>query len=147
MIFRTFGIFFQQMSEFGFPKKEHLCGDKSIEKLHTSGKSFLVYPLRIVYLVVENEDVPVRAMVSVSKKKFKRAVKRNKIKRLMRETYRLNKTDVNTFACTNGIYLHIAFQYIANEIESFQTINEKMQLALKKIIQKLTIDENSEKNN
>ena len=147
MIFRTFGIFFQQMTEFGFPKKEHLCGDKNIEKLHTSGKSFLVYPLRIVYLVVENEDVPVRVIVSVSKKKFKRAVKRNKIKRLMRETYRLNKTDVTNFVNENKHHLHIAFQYIANEIEPFQSINEKMILALKKIIQKLTTDENSEKSN
>lgn len=130
-----------------FPKIEHLYGDKNIENLYANGKSFLVYPLRIVYLAVENEEIPVRVMVSVSKKKFKRAVNRNKIKRLMRETYRLNKNELITFSVEQQLKIHIAFQYIATEIETFQTLNVKMQTALGKIIQKLSIDETSETNN
>ncbi|MGC3977311.1 MAG: ribonuclease P protein component [Paludibacteraceae bacterium] len=118
-----------------FPKKEHLCGDKNIENLYKSGKSFLVYPLRIVYVSVEKEEVDVRVMISVSKKKFKRAVKRNRIKRLIREAYRLNKVELIHFTNTNQVKIHISFQYIASEIESFQKINEKMQLAIKKITQ------------
>ena len=130
-----------------FPKIEHLYGDKNIENLYANGKSFLVYPLRIVYLAVENEEIPVRVMVSVSKKKIKRAVNRNKIKRLMRETYRLNKNELITFSVEQQLKIHIAFQYIATEIETFQTLNVKMQTALGKIIQKLSIDETSETNN
>ncbi|VBB47338.1 Ribonuclease P protein component [uncultured Paludibacter sp.] len=129
-----------------FPKKEHLCGNKNIENLYTNGKSFLIYPLRIVYLQIEKEEVPVRVMVSVSKKKFKRAVKRNRIKRLIRETYRLNKNELIAYAEQNDIKLHIAFQYIAAEIETFQKLNEKMQTALKKIEQNSQKHENAEEN-
>lgn len=125
---------------FSFPKKEHLCGDKNIERLHKDGKSLLVYPLRVVYLPVEEEEVPVKVMVSVSKRKFKRAVKRNRVKRLMREAYRLNKNDLIAFSEENNIALHIAFQYIATEIESFQKVSEKMQSALKKIIRNLQLN-------
>lgn len=129
-----------------FPKKEHLCGDKNIENLHQNGKSFLVYPLRVVYLTVENEEVPVRVVVSVSKKKFKRAVKRNRIKRLMRESYRLNKTEFVSYAKENQLKVHVAFQYIANELVTFDTVNEKMQIVLKRLIQNtISSDENSEK--
>ena len=79
-----------------FPKKEHLYGEKVIENLHTTGSSFLVYPLRVVYLNVSqpDEQIPVRVMIGVSKKKFKKAVDRNRAKRLMREAYRLNKSSL-----------------------------------------------------
>ena len=52
-----------------FPKKEHLYGEKVIENLHTTGSSFLVYPLRVVYLNVSqpDEQIPVRVMIGVSK--------------------------------------------------------------------------------
>lgn len=132
---------------FSFSKKEHLCGDKNIERLYKDGKSLLVYPLRVVFLVVENESVPVRVMVSVSKKKFKRAVKRNRVKRLTREAYRLNKNELIDFSAEKNIQLHIAFQYIATDIENFQKVNEKIQIALRKIIQNLKpINESIEKN-
>lgn len=65
----------------------------------------------------------------------------------MRETYRLNKNELITFSVEQQLKIHIAFQYIATEIETFQTLNVKMQTALGKIIQKLSIDETSETNN
>jgi ribonuclease P protein component len=66
-----------------FLKKEHLCGEIRINKLFSNGKAFIVYPLRVVYSVEQNStDVPVKVLVSVPKKRFKRAVKRNRLKRL-----------------------------------------------------------------
>lgn len=119
-----------------FPKIEHLYGVKRIERLYTQGKAFVSYPFRVVFLLVNNEDeaVAVRAMVSVSKKKFKNAVDRNRVKRLMRETYRLNKSELTQFAVENNLKIHVSFQYIAEEILTFQEVNLKMQKALDKLI-------------
>lgn len=76
-----------------FPKEEHLCRKKLIDELFgKQSSSFGVYPLRIVWL---KSEVPTGALpqvlISVSKRGFKRAVDRNRLKRLIREAYRLNK--------------------------------------------------------
>ena len=74
-------------------KEERLNSRILIEKLFTGGsKSLPVFPLRIVYMFVEGEHLPsVSLLISVPKKRFKRAVKRNRIKRQIREAYRKNK--------------------------------------------------------
>ncbi|MDB5233981.1 MAG: ribonuclease protein component [Hymenobacter sp.] len=76
-----------------FPKEEHLCRKKLIEELFgKQGSSFGVYPLRIVWIKSEAPTTaPPQVLISVSKRTFKRAVDRNRIKRLIREAYRLNK--------------------------------------------------------
>src|SRR5690606_42062602 len=62
-----------------------------IEKLFTEGKAVGKYPLRLGYMEVENAEEPSQLSVSVSKKYFKEAVDRNRFKRLLRDTYRLNQ--------------------------------------------------------
>ena len=76
-----------------FPKEEHLCRKKLIEELFSKqGSSFGVYPLRIVWIKSETSTTaPPQVLISVSKRTFKRAVDRNRLKRLIREAYRLNK--------------------------------------------------------
>lgn len=107
-----------------FKKIEKLKSQKLIEKLFSEGKSIAVYPLRLVYLKTSFEDpVKFKVGVSVSKRNFKKAVDRNRIKRLMREAYRLNKSKY-----FNNITNQYAFMilYIGKSETDFNTISKKM---------------------
>ena len=78
--------------QFTYPKSERLKSKTTIDLLFSAGKSVSKYPLRLVYVPVDlPEEEPIKMGVSVSKKYFKKAVDRNYFKRVLRETYRLNK--------------------------------------------------------
>ena len=78
--------------QFTYPKVEKLKSKTTIDSLFSIGKSVSKYPLRLVYVPIELEkDEKIKFGVSVSKKYFKKAVDRNYFKRVLRETYRLNK--------------------------------------------------------
>ena len=78
--------------KFTYPKNEKLKSKTSIGLLFSEGKSVSKYPLRLVYHSGSlNEDEKIKMGVSVSKRNFKKAVDRNYFKRILRETYRLNK--------------------------------------------------------
>ena len=123
---------------FGFSKSEHLCGDTRISRLFTQGESFIVYPLRVVYIVTTNEEKEVvSVLISVPKKRFKRAVKRNKLKRLIREAYRHNKHQLIDTMIANGKKLHLAFNYVSDEEMDLDAISKKMKIALEKLSAKI----------
>lgn len=109
---------------FTFNKKDRLKSKKLIDQLFAEGKSVTAYPLRMVYIGTTFDDGSlVKAGVSVSKRSFKKAVDRNRIKRLLRESYRLNK--YNYF---NNITTPFALMilYIGKEKPSFEYIETKM---------------------
>lgn len=121
-----------------FSKSEHLCGEKRITRLYTEGEAFIVYPLRVVFLIEPKTDAEsLSVLVSVPKKRFKRAVKRNKLKRRIREAYRLNKQCINEKIIEKNIQIHIAFNYVSNDVLDYATIEKKMKLSLQKIIDKM----------
>ena len=74
-------------------KAERLNSKILIGKMFEGGvsKSFSIFPIRVVYMPVEQGEVPATILISVSKRRFKRAVKRNRVKRKIREVYRKNK--------------------------------------------------------
>lgn len=116
-------------------KLERLYKQKQIEELFLNDSpSFIVFPLRIVYL--PSNDLKVRAsiLISVSKRHFKHAVKRNKIKRQIREAYRLNK-NILDFSEDNNHWL-IAFIYLSNDLVNSSVIKGCVRKALYKIIEK-----------
>lgn len=124
--------------KFTFHKKEKLKSEKLIAQLFAEGKSLASYPLRLVYLPINFEDgVKVKAGVSVSKRNFKSAVDRNKIKRLMREAYRLQKGSV--FNNTSSSYA-LMILYIGKDNPDFQTITIKMKQLFDKFLHKTTTD-------
>ena len=80
-----------QTMDFTYPKEEKLKSRKTIDLLFTQGKSVSRFPLRLAFIEVADQEEKVKMGVSVSKKYFKKAVDRNYFKRLLRESYRLNK--------------------------------------------------------
>lgn len=126
------------MTQHSFAKPEHLYGEKAIGRLFAEGTSFIVYPLRVTCLLMPGNPVEpsVRVMVSVPKKRFKRAVKRNRLKRRMREAYRQNKQTLYDRLHTNGRGAYIAFQYISDEELEYAYIEKKMIKALQLIQEK-----------
>jgi ribonuclease P protein component len=123
-----------------FSKAEHLCGEIRTTRLFTSGEAFIAYPLRVVYqFQPKTDDPPALVLMGVPKKRFKRAVKRNRLKRLMREAYRLNKQLLVEKLTENGKQIHIAFNYVSDEELDFATIEMKMKIALSRIIEKVEL--------
>ncbi len=124
-------------SRFTFTKKERLCSKKQFDKLFAEGTSFLVYPLKVVFVETESKNnFPAQVAFAVSKKLFKRAVKRNLLKRRMREAYRLNKPEF--YLRCGDKKLALIFIFIGKEILSYQQIESAMKKALVKISEKIS---------
>ena len=117
-----------------FPKEEKLKSKKRIEQLFTEGNSVSKFPLRLVYTATNlPNEVPIQAGVSVTKRNFKKAVTRNRIKRLMREAYRLHKNDVFNKISTSYAFM---FLYIGRQEPTFEEIEKSMIRLLQKFIEK-----------
>lgn len=118
--------------KFTFPKQERLSWKRHIDLLFANGRSFVAFPLRVIYLPVEEDALPAPAsvLISVPKKKFKRAVKRNLIKRRMREAYRIHKQELFDALANNRQRMLVAFLYLDKEILPFSEIEKVMQKAL-----------------
>lgn len=103
----------------------------------SGGKSIPAFPLRVVYMPTEKDNEhPVSILVSVPKRLFKRAVKRNRIKRQIREAYRLNK-DILYQALDNQPYgIVLAFLWLDKELHSTEEITRKMRILLHRIAEK-----------
>jgi ribonuclease P protein component len=126
-------------SGYTFKKEERISKQREIDLLFNGASSFTAYPLRVVY--VEKKPaagVPVSILISVPKKRFKRAVKRNRVKRFVRESYRLNKKILYEFLDAEDKGLLIAFIYVSNEIAPFGEIETAMKKALNSLKEKFT---------
>ena len=91
------------------------------------------YPVKLLWLPLDQQDT--RAGFAVAKRNFKSAVTRNKIKRLMREAYRLQKQEIQSKDKT----FTLLFLYIGKDVASFKTIDKAVLGALKKLPHKQTV--------
>ena len=116
-------------------KEERLCSRKALEELFSgSHQSVSAFPLRAVYMA--NEVGLTRIMVSVSKRYFKRAVKRNRIKRQIREAYRLHK-DLLYQAIPDNQRLLLAFVWLSDEHRLSKEVTQRVTGLMKRISEKL----------
>jgi ribonuclease P protein component len=125
-----------------FYKKERLKSRKVIGSLFKEKQSVGSFPLRFFYIKSLAEDsFFLQSAFSVSKKYFKKAVDRNRLKRLMRECLRLNKERLLLFLDDKGIKSAGMWVYLGSEIIDYQEMNK----AMIKSINKLMTDLNNEK--
>ena len=122
------------------PKGERLYLKKDIERLFaTGGQSFIAYPLRVVYRTEEAavDRAPGVAMMAVApKRRMRHAVGRNRIKRLIRETFRTQKQPLAEQCIHAGRCLHIAFLFVGDGLPTYVAIEKAMRKALLLIQQK-----------
>lgn len=118
---------------YSLSKAERLCSKTLFGELLSSELSFVKYPFRIVLKDSSCPgEFPARIAISVSKKKFKRAVKRNRVKRLTREAYRLNKPAFYENLAP-GHTVDILFIYLDQNLPSLTKTEKAMKSALQKI--------------
>lgn len=126
------------MKKYYFRKEERLSSIKLIEQLYSQGSSFSFYPFRIIYHITPNQDVPVQIVISVPKRKFKRAVDRNRIKRQIREVYRHSKEDfLYPQLLEKNLRIQLLLIYTGNEINTTIHIQKKLNLALERLVKNL----------
>jgi ribonuclease P protein component len=118
-----------------FRKNERLCGKKSIDELFMNGQTFHAFPFKIIWLsAVENNGNPARVLISVPKRNFKKAVQRNRVKRLIREVYRKHKSILYVYLLKNETEINIAFIYTGNKVLSYKELDEKIIFTLDRLI-------------
>jgi len=110
-----------------FNKQERLCSKKQIELLFSKGKNKLIHPIKLVWLETPvNLQYPAQAMFVVPKRQFKHAHDRNKLKRRMREAYRLNKKHLYDDLNNSGKKIILAFIYIDKISQEFTVIEKSL---------------------
>ena len=133
-------------ARFTLKKNERLKSRKIIEELFNDGKRFSISPFRVHYRVTQNTDQPsvLQAAVSVSSRNFKKAVDRNRIKRQMREAYRLQKLSLHDRLTDKNASIHLFVIYTGKELPTYSIVYDKLGVILKKL--EKAVDENTPTN-
>jgi len=140
-MFPSKGCFIMDSKKFSFSKQEKLKSKKVFGQLFVEGKSIDAFPVKLIYTQIDSEDdINIKAGMAAPKKRFKSAVKRNRIKRLLREAYRLNK-----YAVFNKIEGNFAFLflYLGNKMPHYSEVDR----AINKLLMAFLKKESHEKNN
>ena len=120
-----------------FTKQERLCSVIEIKQLFVTGENFLNYPFSIRYKIERKSSFPKVQVVIISPKRYQKfAVNRNRAKRLLRESYRLNKEEITKLAKENNLVIKISISFISQNIPDYKSVNSTVQRILSNIIKK-----------
>lgn len=132
-----------QKTDFSFRKDERLCSRRLIEQLFSGGgKSMSAYPLRVVFMPVASTETPSPAivLVSVSKRHFKLAVNRNRVKRQVREAYRRHKHLLNAaLERQPECHLLLAFLWLSDRLYSSAEVDRHVKHLLTRISERFAV--------
>lgn len=130
-----------ELPSYRFPKKEKLKSKKDIDALFKKGKSINAFPLKAIFLEIQPQQVVgIKFGVSVPKKKIKSAVKRNLIKRRIREAYRLNNYEVKNKLLENQKEMNVMVIYTSEQILSYSLLEEKIKVILSRLSERCEMD-------
>ena len=123
---------------FEFSKTQKLCSEELINRLFERGNSITESPFRLVWLLESNNDnVYIKTLISVSKKRLKLAKDRNLIKRRVREVFRLNCIDLKDHLQSKKLQLNLGIIYNQDKIFDSSFIEKKINLLLTRLITQL----------
>ena len=111
-----------------FSKKERLCSNSDIERLFEENNYFIHEKIKVYWNFILSEENNIEVLFSVPKKITPKAVNRNKIKRLIKESFRKNKNLIK-----NKNKLQLAFVYLSPEIPNFNSLEEKIKVILQRL--------------
>ncbi|MBR1626195.1 MAG: ribonuclease P protein component [Bacteroidales bacterium] len=117
---------------FTFGKNQRLCSKKKIETLFRQGKSFLVFPIS-VRCITEPGEGNIRTLIVCPKRYQRKAVCRNRIKRLIRENYRLNSTNLKRIAKENSVNIDFSMSYVHKQTVDYSVIQKTVTEILSKL--------------
>jgi ribonuclease P protein component len=140
-------------------KAEKLKSRKQVQKLFAEGKAFTAFPLRVVFVEsvglapgkesqvtgdaanekLQQQRMPVQIGVSVSSRNFKHAADRNRIKRLLREVYRVQKHELTEACSKAGKQLDVFFVYVDKQLPDHAGLEDKMRYCLKRLRKNLEV--------
>lgn len=120
-----------------FPKQEKLCGQLRISSLYKQSKRMVCWPVRVNYQFepAEKGKAAVEVLIWAPKSIFHHAVDRNRMRRLMREAYRLHAAPLRQHCVDKQVRLLLALNYIDKELQPYSVVERGVQKALKKLIQ------------
>lgn len=127
------------MGRFTLGRDERLKSRKQIERLFREGKSMNVFPFRVYYALrpLAEGDEPLQAGVGASRRNFKKAVHRNRIKRLIREAYRVRKEALHLLLQERRLSMSLFFIYTGKELPDHRLVSGKIAVALEKIMKEV----------
>ena len=126
------------MKKYSLNSTERIKHRKIIEEIFSKGSTVYKDFIRINYIKADFKDGKIaKVAFSVPKKKFKRAYKRNRLKRVMREVYRKNKPEFYDILSNKSIKIALLFVYLDDEIKDYDIIEKTMKSALDKLVKKL----------
>ena len=117
-----------QQPRLTFSKGERLCNYHRIQKLFQEGNSLKKYPIKLLYLAVDSQEINNQVLISVPKRKVRRAVHRNRIKRLIRESYRKQKSLLSSS-------YSLAFVYMGTEEISYTQVSQLVDALLQQLLE------------